>query len=229
VIFFDLDDTLLDDQAATVSGLDALHLHHGTTIGRTRDELAAIWHQMIEQHFPRYLSGELSMLDQRRARMRGVFGERSPQMHDDEVDAAFEIYLAGYEHGWCCFEDAAPVLSQLSHLRLGIITNGRREQQLKKLERTDLARFFGLMVTPNDGGVPKPHPGIFVEACRQAQVPVGDAIYVGDNWDLDVLGSRAAGMQAIWLCRGAPGREIPADVRVIRTLAALPGVLVRAS
>lgn len=45
----------------------------------------------------------------------------------------FDSYLCGYEAGWKPFSDVEPALQQLTHLRLGIVTNGDSEQQRAKI------------------------------------------------------------------------------------------------
>jgi putative hydrolase of the HAD superfamily len=229
VIFFDLDGTLLDDARATARGLDALHSRYGAATGMSRDELTDAWQQLLDRHFARYLAGDLSMQAQRRARMRGLFDKgQTASLSDGEADEMFSAYLAGYEHGWTCFADAIETLSHLTHWRLGVITNGERDQQVKKLERTGLASFFSLVLTSGEYGVAKPDARIFLEACARAGVAAADSVYVGDNWTADVMGSLGAGLQPIWLRRAEVDREIPPDVRVASSLTGLVALLVPA-
>lgn len=46
-------------------------------------------------------------------------------------------------------------------------------------------------------GVTKPNPRLFQEALRQAGVAPGESLHVGDWYELDVCGARAAGMQSV--------------------------------
>jgi len=221
VIFFDIDGTLLDDRKAIDSGLDALHTRFTAALGLSRDELTARWHELLDQHFPRFLVGKMSMQEQRRERMRALIGDQG----DEQLDAAFEVYLGGYEQGWTPFSDVTAVLSGLSE-PLGVITNGNSEQQAAKLARTGLASLFSVVVISEEVGVAKPDRRIFEEACRRAVVPLTDAVHVGDDWDKDVAGSLAAGLRPIWLRRGArsPG-DLSQRVCVIDTLYELPAAL----
>ena len=58
VVLFDLDDTLFDHRAAVRAGVAA----HRTAVGLTGDEAAefARWHALEEEHYHRYLAGELA-------------------------------------------------------------------------------------------------------------------------------------------------------------------------
>ena len=210
MIFFDLDGTLLDDDVATGIGLDALHAQYASRMSRTRDELSETWMRLIDHYFPRYLSGELSMQEQRRARIREIFDVDRSVISDDDADAAHGVYLEGYERGWCCFAD---VFSTLGRLRvpLGVITNGNNEQQRRKLERTGLAPFFSAVVTSDELGVAKPDSRIFAEACQRGGVDPQNAVFIGDNWSADVEGSLAAGLRPIWL-RRSPRTTPPATM-----------------
>ncbi len=48
----------------------------------------------------------------------------------------------------------------------------------------------------------KPQPEIFHEALRQAGVQASEAIYVGDQYQIDVVGANKAGMKGVLLDRG---------------------------
>ena len=182
--------------------------------------------RLIDHYFPRYLSGELSMQEQRRARIREIFDVGTVPISDDDADAAHGVYLAGYERGWCCFADVLPTLNRLSPIPLGVITNGNNLQQRRKLERTGLAPLFRTVVTSDELGIAKPDPRIFTEACRRGDVDPRNAVFIGDNWSADVEGSLAAGLRPIWL-RRSPTTTPPvrADVATIETLVDLPGLL----
>jgi len=223
VIFFDVDGTLLDDETAIARGLDALHASYGATLGLGRDALGHQWQQSLERHFPRFLAGEISMDEQRRARMRDLFGSVTTA---ERCDEAFAVYLDAYENAWAPYDDVHNTLDQLSNRRLGVITNGNNEQQRKKLERTGLAPRFSVVVTSGECGFAKPDRRIFMEACRRADVDPRRASFIGDDWAKDVVGSREAGLQPIWL-RREPSAAPPVlpGVRVIETLHELGAVL----
>ena len=75
-------------------------------------------------------------------------------------------------------------------------------------------------------GVRKPHRAIFLTAAGKLHLPPGDVWYVGDNYDLDVVGAAGAGMVPVWL--NHQGVAIPAGapegLRSIGTLGELAGL-----
>lgn len=80
--------------------------------------------------------------------------------------------------------------------RLGVISNadGRAEQAL---DVAGLRGHFELVVDSGLVGIDKPDPRIFQLALDQMGVHPHDAVYVGDIYEIDVQGARAAGMRAI--------------------------------
>jgi phosphoglycolate phosphatase len=81
-------------------------------------------------------------------------------------------------------------------LRLGCVTNkaGRFTQEL--LDRADLARFFGCVVSGDTVARRKPDPLPVLHACELLGAEVGQTLLIGDSAN-DVLAARAAGC-AVW-------------------------------
>jgi len=101
------------------------------------------------------------------------------------------------------FDDVIPALTDLKGRRLilGLISNVDRDitPLLNKLGLTSLLQ---VVVTSQDVGFNKPQPEIFREALRQAGTQASEAIYVGDQHQIDVIGANKAGMKGVLLDRG---------------------------
>jgi len=92
-----------------------------------------------------------------------------------------------------------------------LVTNSsRRSVTWSDFLRTRDALSFRYVVSSSDLGVAKPDPAIFREAARRVAVPPHQLLHVGDRWELDVAGARAAGLGAA-LYRGLWDRY-PRDV-----------------
>lgn len=80
--------------------------------------------------------------------------------------------------------------------RLGVISNadGRVEALL---ESVGLRPHFEAVVDSGAVGINKPDPRIFHLAAERMGVQPAEALYVGDIYEIDVRGARAAGMEAI--------------------------------
>jgi REG-2-like HAD superfamily hydrolase len=102
---------------------------------------------------------------------------------------------------WCTVrERTTETLDELRRrgYRLGVISNadGRVEALLDSL---DLRRHFEFVLDSGTVGVEKPDPRIFRMGLRRMGVEPHEAVYVGDVYEIDVVGARAAGMRAILL------------------------------
>jgi putative hydrolase of the HAD superfamily len=56
-------------------------------------------------------------------------------------------------------------------------------------------------VVSSEVGFSKPDPEIFRLACRNLNVDPGESVFVGDLYDLDVVGALNAGMKPAWIRR----------------------------
>lgn len=196
MVFFDIDDTLMDDGTATRTAVAVLH--RLSSAAGTIDELVVRWWAAIDRHFPRYLAGEVSYQAQRRARIREVIDNRAT---DQDADRTYQVYLEAYESALTLFPDVLPCLAALQGSRVGVISNGQAAHQRKKLERTNIISRFDYVLISEECAWSKPSAGIFLHACEAAGVPPSDAVYVGDRYDVDATGARAAGLTGIWLDR----------------------------
>lgn len=215
MIFFDIDGTLIDHASASASASLSLFDHFSGQIPFWRDEFPATWEAILHKHFNRFCRGEISLWEQRRARMREVFA--APEMADEEADSRYRVFVHQYESLTRAYDDAAPCLEMLEGEPLGIISNGARDQQVGKLQRARLAQHFSVLVFSEDVGFGKPHRSIFLEACRQAGQPAAECVHIGDDLAADVVGSHALGMQSVWLDRLTVS-ECPFPARRINAL-----------
>ena len=107
------------------------------------------------------------------------------------------------------FSDVLPVLSLLSDrgFKLGLVSNVD-QNIMPLLDKLGISQYLGVVLTSKDVGVTKPEPRIFHEAVRRAGVMVADVLYVGDQYEIDVLGARGAGLKALLLDRNDNYREV---------------------
>ena len=122
------------------------------------------------------------------------------------------------------FDDVKPVLTLLRErgLTLGMISNVNSDIT-PLCQELGLSELLQIVVTSQDVGVSKPHPEIFQEALRQAEVQADEAIYVGDQYQIDVEGANGAGMKGVLLDRGearetAPSPKIKGLIELINFL-----------
>ena len=113
------------------------------------------------------------------------------------------------------FDDVLPILKELKDkgLLLGLISNVDHDiaPLFKELGLNSLLQ---VIVTSQEVKFPKPHPAIFQEAVNQAQVKPGEAIYVGDQYQVDVLGAERAGLKGVLLDRYGYFNEVTDHPRI---------------
>jgi putative hydrolase of the HAD superfamily len=98
VVFFDLDDTLLDDRGAQEAYLPQVYAAWRDRLPHSAEEFVMKWRAALQHHFDRHMRGELSYVAQRRERIRDVFA--APSLSDAEADARMREFLdAGVTHG----------------------------------------------------------------------------------------------------------------------------------
>lgn len=128
------------------------------------------------------------------------------------------------------YDDALPVLNRLSAmgLRLGIVTNGYREEvdsifeSLSAKEKTGgrlRPEMFSVIVGRDTAGASKPDPRPFLHAAGTLGLKPDEIMFVGDRYDKDYLGSQAVGMVPVLILRGGTlPAGVPREITRIRTM-----------
>ncbi len=113
-----------------------------------------------------------------------------------KADAAMAVFSEA-RHAVTPFADVQPALSRLQRrLPLGTVSNGFAD-----LGKIGLAGHFQASIAAHSFGSGKPDPAIFHAACAALKVAPQEALYVGDDPLLDVVGAQQAGLQAVWINR----------------------------
>ncbi|GAA0555430.1 HAD family hydrolase [Paractinoplanes ferrugineus] len=218
-VLLDLDNTLVDQRAATA---EALHRWLPSLGVPCTPELLVLWDEVAERHFKAWRERRVTFREQRRGRLREFLPRVRIPYAEGELDAIFADYLIAYESSWRAFPDVDQALAAIAAagLRTAVLTNGSTEQQHQKLARTGLTGRLGPVFTVEDVGTSKPDPAAFLSACARWGLPPASVLSVGDRHDLDVLPARRAGLLAVHLDRhdGGPHDE----PHRIRSLAELP-------
>ena len=78
-----------------------------------------------------------------------------------------------------------------------IITNGFKEVQKKKIEKSNIIKYFKTITISEEVGYKKPNPIIFDYALKKANAKSSSSLMIGDSYKADVLGAIGFGMSAI--------------------------------
>ncbi|MBV8463071.1 MAG: HAD family hydrolase [Acidimicrobiales bacterium] len=110
---------------------------------------------------------------------------------------------------------AATVRSLAENYRLGLLTNGPPDIQWQKLRTTGLADRFEAVVVSGAVGVGKPDPAVFARVLEELGGGPEATLMIGDSWERDVHGARGAGWPVVWISAGRPSPEPELDVPTI--------------
>jgi putative hydrolase of the HAD superfamily len=84
------------------------------------------------------------------------------------------------------------------NLAVGMISNSDGSIE-RMISRHGLDAYFRFVLDSHVVGVEKPDSRIFRMALDRAEVEPAEAVYIGDLYSIDVVGSRAAGLDAVLL------------------------------
>jgi len=124
------------------------------------------------------------------------------------------------------FPEVTGVLSYLrTRYKIALITNtqGQKASGTHRISLyPELEKFFKVMVVAGEGGTPpKPDSRPFHQCLEKLGILPFEAVYIGDDWRIDICGARDAGMHPIWLKHHSVKRnwpEVEDSVPVIRSL-----------
>ena len=127
------------------------------------------------------------------------------------------------------FPEVNNVLSSLgTRYEIALITNtqGQKASGGHRISLyPQLEKFFQAIIVAGEGGLPaKPSPEPFKKCLDSLGISAAQAVYIGDDWRIDICGARDVGMHTIWLKHHTVQRNWP-DVKdsvpVITNLAEL--------
>jgi len=136
-----------------------------------------------------------------------------------EVSAVFEHIIPNVK-SWIAYDDVFPILDDLKarDFRLGLISNATSLAR-RVSDHLGLSKYFETIVISDEVGFRKPDKRIFRLAAKNVNLAPNRIIYVGDKFEVDVVGAKKAGMNSILLDR--MGIFPDAHCIRIRTLKAL--------
>jgi HAD superfamily hydrolase (TIGR01549 family) len=130
---------------------------------------------------------------------------------------------------WEAYPDVVPLLKTLDAYRkrheasVGVVSDwGSALHDI--FTGLELDRYVDFVLASAAVGLAKPDPAFFRVALDRAAAAPHEAIMVGDSYRADVVGARAAGIDAVLLDRDGEATDVD-DVPVIRSLAELPPLL----
>ena len=140
-----------------------------------------------------------------------------------------QAYWSTVRQNTVVFPEAGDVLQQLrSAYRVGLITNTQgqtSDSTHRSADFPELAGLFEVVVVAGEGGIAaKPDPQPFETCLQRLGLHAAEAVFVGDDYRIDVCGAAAIGMHPVWLKHRDVKRNWPSvetTVPVIQSLSDL--------
>ncbi len=255
-LLFDLDDTLIVDEAVSSAALDATAQHAMKTVGATVDTFrrdarahAKRLHAESPVHpycrrigisafeclWGKFLgdTADLTALREWSQAYRvQVFDATLRSQEIDGGEAAAELaetFAAQRRKLQRLMPDAREVLTRLSkNYRTALLTNGAPDLQREKLLNSGLEPLLHAVAVSGEHDIGKPAPEIFLRLVAELGVEPAEAVMIGNSLERDIQGARNAGIASVWL--KVAGSEEHADVtpdHTITALAQLPDLIAK--
>ena len=219
MIFFDIDNTLIDYNASEKTAFTELMLRKcGISINEEQYEY---WHSISKVCFQKFLDKELTFEEQGMKRISDFAHHCGIGTDNGNALQLFREYQSFLPGHWKLFDDVKPALRSLSGIRLGIISNGKSSQQRQKLVITGIADMFDTKVFSEDAGIAKPAAGIFRYAMKASGESTDDIIYVGDNYETDIVPCIELGIRCFHISRNNAVREHKNQISTLKELAGI--------
>jgi len=229
-ICFDLDGTLCDaaaaEEAAMVEVVKRI-ASEGVEPGR-----AAL---AFKESFDRYeeVYAELVIkhgLGEKQIRRRQVADTLSALGLEELrlVEELSEAHWATMSRGFRLYPEAAEVLRKLgSRYRLSLLSNGPSDLQREKIRVVGVEGYFDHIVISGEVGYFKPSREVFMCMVGRLGAEPREVMYIGDNYEKDILGALGAGLRAVWVNRSDKVQPTSGQKpeRTVRDLSELLAVL----
>lgn len=231
-IYFDLDNTLLDHTGAEEKALEMLFIENREIFGDNLPEILTQYKIINDRLWKSLAHGNLTpdqVKTQRFSELVRQFSKVNEQTADELGEKFGEDYLLFYEQHWQLISGAEELLELAKkNFKIGLLTNGFAHIAHKKIKRFSWENTFDAVVISGEVGVWKPHKEIFDHAKKMTQTPESAGIlYVGDNFESDILGASSAGWKTVWFNPNGEIRQENVADCVVRNLEELIEILER--
>ena len=211
-IVFDLDDTLyaqiLPFSLAVEQVFPAFPQHK-------RRELFLLFRLYSEQGYQKALEGgERERQNYTIQRIRQSIFQLQGETIDEGTALLFEKTFTFQLDHIALDPKLQAALSKLqSTFSLGIISNGFTQRQKRKLEILKVNKWFpdNQIIISEEVQVEKPQQQIFQHMEKQLELSPAELLYIGDNFEKDVVGAKNAGWAVWWF--NHMRREVPKEFK----------------
>ena len=189
-VVFDLDDTLISEKDYIRSGFKVVSRDVSNRYSLNEDEvfnrMIKLFEESSKEVFNRLLNSfSIQYSKEEILRLIRVYREHTP-------DIKF-------------FDDVIPTISELKSkgYKLGLITDGYKESQNKKIEVLKCKEIFDEIIVTDEIGREfwKPHEKSYRLMAERLDIKFSEMIYIGDNVTKDFVTANKLGIKTIYIDR----------------------------
>lgn len=196
VLFLDIDNTLLDFNAAAQWGMEQCFIKAGLVY---EPSMFAVFEKENNKIWRRIEKGELSMDDLPNVRWQAILKQLGMKADGVEMEMEFRrlLHLSAVP-----MDGAQEILKYLYDKKycLCAASNGPYEQQINRLKKADMLKYFTYFFVSEKMGADKPSREFFDGCMRElTDTKPEECMMIGDSLTADINGGREYGIQTCWL------------------------------
>ncbi|MBM7709450.1 YjjG family noncanonical pyrimidine nucleotidase [Enterococcus lemanii] len=193
-LLFDVDDTLLDFQAAEKQALHALFQTEGLTL---TSELEQTYKKINQERWQAFEQGQMSREEVVNGRFGAFFARYGRQVDSLSFERKYREFL---NEGHQLLGNSRQVIAELAkQADLYVVTNGVSKTQMKRLNDAKLLPYFKEVIVSEATGYQKPMREFFDYTFKKIpNLKKSQTVIIGDSLTSDIQGGVNAGIDTIW-------------------------------
>lgn len=221
-VFIDIDDTLLDFSKCAEYSMRKSFEDFGLKYNKF---MFPVFEEINKGFWHRLEKGEITkseLYGKRWVTVLGKFG--ISHIDGNEFEKHFQGHIRESAEKVDGAEDLLKYLSK--KYKIYAVSNGPHEQQIYRLQNSNLLQYFTDVFTSEKLGIQKPDKAFF-DACFEelSEIKKCETVIVGDSLNADILGGINYGIKTIWFNKGSKtSSEIHPDFTV-NSLNEIKGIL----
>ncbi len=214
-LFFDLDHTLWDFDKNSALTFEKIFRINNLEV--ELNSFLEVYMPINLAYWKLYREEKIDKTSLRFARLKDAFDALGVKVSTQliyKLSGDYITHLSTFNH---LFDGTITILDYLKpKYTLHIITNGFKEVQHGKLNKSGIAQYFETVTNSEMVGVKKPNSKIFKHALDLAKATADQSLMIGDNLEADILGALNFGIDAV--CFNYHNENIPNEIESVNQL-----------
>ncbi len=193
-LLFDVDDTLLDFQAAEKQALQELFQAEGLILTA---ELERDYKKINQERWAAFEQGQMSREEVVNGRFGAFFARYERQVDSRALEQKYRAFL---NEGHQLLGNSRQVVAELAkQADLYVVTNGVSKTQMKRLTDAKLLPYFKEIIVSEATGYQKPMREFFDYTFKRIpNLSKTQTVMIGDSLTSDIQGGVNAGIDTVW-------------------------------